>query len=289
MGLYKFPVFNVIWFSVFVYMSHSEFIKYTPGSLPIIFVVPHGGHLKPNYLSQISEHKGDRGTIELTEIVCRYIKEKTNKEPFVIINLLKSNILNANRGRITATTSANGTFHEETREAWDEFHKYITEAKEFITEHWGYGHLFDMHSNNRKGGFVQIGQRVSAAELKGGDIAIKKALPNSSVKYLIEKYNIDFVEITKGETSLGGLLSKRGVKSVPSPTYPSPPYKNDYFKGGWNTDFHGSKKGGVISATQIENYCNTINKPGSTRETYGHLLASAILEFMQIHYGFIIP
>jgi len=262
------------------YFGNRDFIEYVRGDLPIVIIAPHGGKLRPDDLPIHSDHVGDSRTAELAEEVANNIFDITGHRPHLVINHIKSNRLNANRNRVSATDN-----NPDAQKAFDEFHGFIDYAKAEIARDFGGGHFFDMHTNAHSARWTEIGQLVSKPALNSGNNAIMKKLAISPVKQMTEVLGVDFIEITKGETSLGGLLSARGVKAVPSPKYPKPGSEG-YFNGGWNTNKHGSRHGGAINATQIENAASKVNKKNpKDRAKYSKDLSWAIMDFMAIHYG----
>ena len=80
------------------------------------------------------------------------------------------------------------------------------------------------------------------------------------------------------------MLENKGWNSVPSPSNPSPD-TGGFFYAGWNTWKHGSRYSGVIDASHVENYY--VFMQTSNRNQYANDLSTSIIEFMNIHYGFV--
>jgi len=261
------------------YFGDNEYIEYRAGNLPIIIVAPHAGTLLPDELPDIHDRGADNGTLETTQDLWDTLFAQTNGcYPHMIFCHLHPRKLNA----VDEIDSAAGT-HPIARNAWEEFHAFIEIAKARVTTDWGKGHYFEMHGNGHADMWNEIGLGVSKVYLNDSDDAILARLPYSTVKNLCTAGGADFLEIIKGETSLGGLLQERGWKSVPSPTYPAPE-EGGFFFAGWNTWLHGSRYEGTIDATHLESYF--VFMQVANRAAYTHDLAESILIFMETHYGF---
>lgn len=261
------------------YYGDNDYIEYRAGNLPIIIVAPHAGTLLPDELPDIHDRGADNGTLETTQDLWDTLFAQTNGcYPHIIFCHLHPRKLNA----VDEIDSAAGT-HPAARNAYEEFHEYIQIAKDKVTNDWGKGHYFEMHGNGHAEMWSEIGLGVSKVYLNDSDDAILGRLPYSTVKNLCTDGGADFIEVIKGETSLGGLLQERGWKSVPSPTYPAPG-EGGFFFAGWNTWLHGSRYEGTIDATHLENYF--VFMQAANRAAYTHDLAESILIFMEVHYGF---
>ena len=261
------------------YFSANNYIEYIAGDLPIIIVVPHGGHLTPTNLPIIGTHGRDNGTQQTSlQLYDSIVSHTDGCIPHVIINHLHPSILNAAREIDTAA----GT-NLDTRQAWYAFHYFIDTAKYTVTNSWGAGHYFEMHGNGHADMWTEVGLGVSKTYLNGSDSLIMTRVGYSTVKNLCTNGGANFLDVVKGPMSLGSLLDGKGWKSVPSLTYPSPD-TGGFFYAGWNTWKHGSRYSGVIDASHIENYyafMQTIN-----RAQYANDLSESILQFMQVFYGF---
>ena len=260
------------------YFGANNYIEYIAGDLPIILVAPHGGYLEPDSLPTILNRGRDNGTLETTLLLMDSILTQTNgHRPHVIINHLFAGKMSAS----DEIDSAAGA-HPDARQAWNDFHDFIEDAKSEVTNVWSKGHYFEMHGNGHSEMWSEIGLGVSAAYLNGSDSLILSRIERSTVKNLASQAGADFLEIIRGETGLGGLLDARGWNSVPSPNHPAPG-DGGFFYAGWNTWLHGSRYEGTIDATHLENYF--VFMQSGNREAYAADLAESMLAFMEIHYG----
>ena len=262
------------------YFDQNNYVEYIAGNLPIIIVVPHGGTLTPLNLPVIHNRGVDNGSFETSHLLYDSIVHHTNGcFPHMIISHLHPSVMNPVREIDTAA----GT-HPDARNAWNEFHNFIDTSKFEITNNWGAGHYFEMHGNGHSAMWTEVGLGVSKTYLNGSDSLIHSRTNYSTVKNLCTHGGANFLEIIKGPTSLGGLLDSKGWNSVPSPSNPAPG-TGGFFYAGWNTWKHGSRYSGVIDASHVENYY--VFMQTSNRNHYSKDLSNSIIEFMNIHYGFV--
>ena len=262
------------------YFDQNNYIEYIAGNLPIIIVVPHGGTLLPPNLPVIHNRGVDNGSFETSYLLYDSIVYHTNGcFPHMIISHLHPSVMNPVREIDTAA----GT-NIDARDAWYNFHDFIDTAKYDITNTWGAGHYFEMHGNGHSDMWTEVGLGVSKTYLNGSDSLILSRVGYSTVKNLCINGGVNFLDIIKGPHSLGGLLDNKGWNSVPSPSNPSPG-TGGFFYAGWNTWKHGSRYSGVIDASHVENYY--VFMQTSNRNQYANDLSTSIIEFMNIHYGFV--
>jgi hypothetical protein len=257
--------------------GHRDFIEYIPGELPIILVAPHGGYLEPEDLPTIDDHGRDNYTQETTRAVGEWLALLTGRQAHIVINHLNADKMNAARDLDEAAGE-----HPDARLAWAEFHEFIEMAKADITETHGAGHYVDVHGNGHDEGWTEIGLGVSPEVLNGSDEGIIERCDRSTVAHLCGPGGADMLEIIRGETSLGGLLMASGYLSLPSPDIPAPG-DGGFFYAGWNTWEHGSRDGGTIDATHLENHWTFM--VDDEREDFSLAIASSLVDFMSVHYG----
>lgn len=262
------------------YFGANDYIEYISGDLPLVFVAPHGGVLTPEGMPILHDHIGDGGSLEGMRITGDAVGDMTGGgRPHMIINHIASNRMIA-----VGTQDYAAGDHADARQAWEDFHRFILDAKEEVMLGWGKGHYFEFHTNGWPEYWINIGVGVSAKYLNGSDEVLRKRASFSTVRYLVEGEEADFLEILRGPTSLGGLLETRGYLVVPSPDIPRPG-EGGFFYAGWNTWEHGSSYGGTIDATHIETHWQYINNGAENREAYSRDLGEAILVFMDTHYS----
>lgn len=262
------------------YFGANDYVEYIPGNLPILIVAPHGGALEPGEYPIISDHVGDGGTREGTFIVSDSMKLFTNGcRPHVVINHLKSNRFGGTGDQFQA-----GGYEPDLHQTWYDYHNFIEMAKTTITDDWGAGHYFEMHSNAHDFDRTEVGLGISGYWLDQPDDILVTKVDNSHVKNLCTAGEADFLEVLKGSNSLGSLLQARGWNSIPSYENPSP-IGAPFFFSGRNMWRHGSNSAGVIDASHVENFYQFINWEDN-RANYCGDLAASMLTFMATFYEF---
>jgi hypothetical protein len=266
------------------YYGVNQYIEYIPGDMPIIFVAPHAGSLEPAILPDINTRGADNGTMELALFMADSLHLKSGGcRPHIIINHLKPSKLNPVHSESDSTTSA-GT-NPIALQALNDFHNFIQIAHDKVSNDWGKGHYFELHGNGTAEEWNMVGLGVSKTYLNMTDSVINTRVNYSTIKNLCTVGGANFIEVLKGSTSLGGMLDSLGWKSTTSPNYPSPPDSSTFFYAGQNTWRYGSKNSGTIDATHLESYWEFMVL-SANRSKYSNDLADAILNFMDIHYGF---
>jgi Secretion system C-terminal sorting domain len=264
------------------YFGVHNYIEYIAGDMPIIFVAPHAGGLEPIILPDIYTRGPDNGTMDLARFMADSLHFKSNgRRPHIIINHLRPSKLNP---AISDSTGAAGT-HPIALQAFHDFHNFIQIAHNKVTTDWGKGHYFELHGNGANEAWNMVGLGVSKTYLSMPDSVLNRRVHFSTVKNLCTVGGANFLEIIRGATSLGGLLSTLGWKSTPSPAYPAPADTVTFFYAGENTWQYGSRHSGTIDATHLESYWQFMVL-SAHKSKYSNDLANAILHFMALHYGF---
>ena len=265
-----------------IYFGTQQYIEYQAGDLPIIIVAPHGGDLTP--ASVLDRTSGvttrDRNTQEVARVFGETLFDRTGHRPHIVINRLHRLKLDANR---EIGEAAQGNASAET--AWREFHEFIDAAKVAVVDGFGRGLYIDLHGHGHDNQRLELGYLLSAADLERSDALLDDAslVNKSSIRALVGQSSAGFVVLLRGATSMGGLLEPLGFPTVPSPTQPDPGGE-PYFTGGYNTQRHGSRDGGVISSIQIEmNFIGVRDTEGS-RTAFAGALAQALEVYMPTHF-----
>ncbi len=262
------------------YFGTRGYIEYQAGNLPIVLSAPHGGYDKPKALKNRTWGVvgQDLKTQELVRDVSAALFSLTGRYPHVIINRLHRVKLDANRAIKEAAQGDKGA-----EQAWRDFHGFIDEAKKAVVAEYGRGHLYDMHGHGHPTPWLELGYALSASDLAKSDKTLRQQSyrSKSTIRNLAQQKGVDFPEVLRGRTSLGGLLYKR-YRSVPGPIDPSPRGKA-YFNGGYIVRRHGSQQGGAIDATQIEHH-GAVRYTSSGRKAYAVILSKAWLQFFRRYY-----
>jgi len=267
------------------YFGRKSYVEYVPGELPLVVSAPHGGSLDP---SEIPNRLGgtqdtDRNATETVLAVRQALIERTGKAPHVILLHLKRTKLDANREIVEA---AEGNPFAEN--AWDEFQGFIDRASAAVATSYGSGFYIDLHGHGHAIARAELGYLLSSTQLNRTDAEVDalNLKAQSSIRALAESSPLPFSALLRGSTSLGALLQREGVRSLPSPGDPSPG-SDDYFTGGYNTARHGSRSSGrTVSGVQIELPYPGIRDSAANRQAFGQALAKALEAYMTAHFGF---
>jgi hypothetical protein len=135
--------------------------------------------------------------------------------------------------------------NREAMAAFNAYHNIIRKAKSTFRGQPGL--VIDIHGQGHKKNSTEIGYLIKKAALNTGSFANSK----QSIKSLVRRENIELDDFLFGQRSLGALFGEAGYKAVPSPRQPSPG-PDLYYRGGYTTQVHGSRDGGVVDAIQLE-------------------------------------
>jgi hypothetical protein len=266
-----------------VFGTH-EYVEYLPGSLPIVIGAPHGGSLKPQEIPDRKNGKvvQDAFTQELARLIRDDMTKRFGASPHLIICRLHRSKVDCNR-EISEAAQGNAV----AAQAYQEFHRFIKQAREAVEKVSGAGLYIDLHGHRHEQGLVEIGGLVagtklalSDAQLDAGDFIARQ----SSLRELDKRSPQSFSALLRGPQSLGGLLEARGFSSIPSPAHPSPG-TNDYYSGAYNVDTHGSREQGTVSAVQIECPYAAVRQKPETRIKFSAALCDALEEYFRVHFA----
>ena len=270
------------------YYGRKSYITYYPGNIPVILSIPHGGDISPSEISNRTYGVSvtDSNTIELGMAIRNYFFTNFNVRPYLVINNLKRNKLDANRDIVEA---AQGNLYAE--HAFNEFHHYINSARQEITNNFSTGFLFDIHGHGlNPDGFndlrTWIGYLLSGDELDNSDTYIDQniSINNTSIYSLINTSNESLSNLLRGPRSLGSFFENNFYTALPSMSSPSPEGMR-YFSGGHNTFLYGTNRNFNFNAIQLEFPFSDIRDTPESRNTFSSYFANIIKEYIQTHTG----
>ena len=265
--------------------GRNGYIEFTAGSLPVIVTAPHGGTLTPAEIPDrtVGESVRDTNTEELARTIRQAFLDRGNAGPSVVINRLRRSKLDANREIVEA---ADGNQYAE--RAWYEWHAFIEAAKRVATNAGpgGAALYLDIHGQGHAIPRIEVGYLLAAADLALPDAGLGQPslIAKSSIRALADNDGPRFVELVRGPTSLGELLTQRGYPAVPSASDPAPG-ADPYFTGGYNTARHGSRDGGSVNAIQLELNFAGVRDTESDRQQFAATLAAAVDDWFVSHLG----
>jgi len=296
-----------------VFYGTNGFVEYTPGDMNLIISIPHGGYLKPNAIpdrtkscrgssgsstfpllesfsptNYSSSHQqqchthdcalckavclyGDAFTQEIGAEIVKKIGEITGKTPHVIQSNLHRVKLDPNR---PIAQAAHGNLEAE--KAYNEYHKFIIQAK---AEFQGAGLIIDLHGQNHGQNSTELGYVFMKNDLN--DLNFTKDVP--SINSLLRRSGLDVTELLFGANSLGAMFESLGYRAVPSPKQPVPG-DDKYYRGGYITQIHGSREGGLVDAVQVEVPGEIRYGEEEERTKYGQAVARILTQYMNLYY-----
>ncbi len=282
----------------FGYMKYTEFRK-GDDDTKIIITSSHAGYMSPSYIPNrvngcyetrnntcnwhrdCGIHDGTRCKIsvyndiyslDVAVLLIKYLELLLGSRPHLVINHLSRIKFDANRDTPEATE-----YDPEAEQAWRDIHGFIERAKTLVN---GSGVVFDIHGHTGSINWIELGYLLSASQLNSpADPSIMSKL--TSIRYLASRVNVTFNQLLMGAYSLGGFLNSLGFPAVPSPRY-TDLNGAAYFSGGYITQRHGSRDGGIIDAIQIE-FPFSIWSP-MTSQLYAPYISEGIANFVKLYY-----
>nr|WP_299000144.1 MopE-related protein [uncultured Allomuricauda sp.] len=289
------------------YFDDTGYIEYIAGNYPLIISVPHGGDMSPDIIPDrvcvdLNDDDfdddfnvpcgsiitlNDSFTQEIGRSITTYFHEQTGFYPHVVINRLRRRKLDTNRSKEQKPYQNEGG---ETEEAWDSYQNFIEMAKTKIVQVFGRGLLIDLHGHAHEIKRIELGYILTHSDLNQSDETLNTPfhINRNSTKNLINDnaLNLEHSELVRGPMSFGALIHNKGYPAVPSPADLFPNFDEPYFNGGYNVLMHGAHFNDNFDAFQIE--CDQdirINGGEPAREQFAELCATAINEYISLHYG----
>jgi len=265
-----------------VLYGRDRYVAYFPGDLPLIVSTPHGGSLTPVEIPDrtYGVMTTDDNTIETALAIRSAVFDYTGHYPHLIVSYLKRTKLDPNRA---IDEAAQGNVYAE--QAWREYHGFIDRAEGSVTIGFGKGFYVDIHGHGHAIHRLELGYLLSTSALNSSDEALNNGgyANYSSIRALA--VDQDFASLLRGNYSLGSLIARQGIRSVPSYDEPNPGAGNPYFSGGYSTVRHGSRDGGTISGVQIEAYRSGLRDTPANRAKYARALTLALDQYFRNFYG----
>ena len=270
------------------YNGRNTYTTYYPGNIPIILSIPHGGDISPSEISNrtYGVTVTDSNTIELGMAISNYLFSNYSIRPYIVVNNLKRTKLDANRDK---TEAAQGNIFAE--RAFDEFHYYISSARDEIIKNFNTGLLFDIHGHGANpDGFVDlrtwIGYLLSGSELDSSDGYLDQNIniDETSIYSMINSSDESLSNLIRGPNSLGSIFERNNYTALPSSESPGPEGMR-YFSGGFNTFHYGTNKNFNFSAIQLEFPYPGLRDTSSSRNLFAIAFSEIISEYFLYHYN----
>lgn len=250
----------------------------------MILSAPHGGSLRPAEIPDrtYGTTVTDLNTGELAHAVDSALVRLTGKHAHVVIVHLHRVKLDANREIVEG---AQGDAEAEL--AWQEFHAFMTDAKNAIGRGHTGGLYLDLHGHGHDIQRLELGYLLDREDLRQPDDSLDTRPTYeiaSSIRTISVLSPLSFAALLRGSSSLGALLEAEGFPAVPSSSTPDPG-DDEYFAGGYNTAVHGCRGGGQICAIQIEANRLGVRDTPENRARFAGALARVVEQFLGLHYA----
>lgn len=261
---------------------------FIPGAAPLIIIAPHGGLLAPETLPERTcsacTTVNDANTQELARQLADSFTARTGRRPWLVVNRLHRRKFDGNREVAEATGG-----YAPLQPVWEALHAAVDSARRAIERSPGRGIVVDLHGHAHAIQRLELGYLIGDATLRLSDSALiaQGVLARSSIARIAAERApaIGPVALLRGSRSLGALMVAAGYPSVPSPNDPAPAASDPYFEGGYNTDRHGSARGAVTDAIQIECYFAGVRDTEPNRGRFAAALAAALDRMLRDEYG----
>lgn len=268
----------------------TAWVLSSSGTVPVVIIAPHGGTLSPDSLP-VRVCSGcvtvnDANTQALAQEIASAFERRIGRRPFLVINRLHRTRFDGNRDQAEATASYAPLFP-----VWAHWQASIDSARARATRLHPRAIVIDLHGHAHAIPRIELGYLLSAPELRLGNDQLHAAVTNSSIARLhqMKPMSDSGAALIRGPRSLGSRLAALGVPAVPSDATPAPLVGEDYFTGGYNTERHGSRIGGVTDAIQIESHFAGIRDTEANRRAFAEHLVTALLGVLADYYGWTPP
>jgi hypothetical protein len=263
------------------YVGRNGYIEYRPGELPIVITAPHGGTMEPDEIPDRTTGVAtrDTNTDALAIAISDAFQARTGKRPHIVICRLHRSKLDANREIVEAAQG-----NRLAQRAWFEFQLFTEAASHVVAGTYGKGFYIDLHGHGHPIPRLELGYTLTAEELALADAALEALANQSSIRSLASRSTSPFVALLRGDESLGTLFEAQGFPAVPSKSQPHPDGA-PYFSGGYNTERHGSRNGGMIDGVQIETHSVGVRDTPVNRQRFASALVDVLMTFFVRQYG----
>lgn len=271
----------------------NGYVSYTPGQLPIVISVPHGGDLSPASIPDRTCNNAvyatDVFTIELAQAIDSSFMVLTGCKPHIVYSKLHRSKMDANRNIASAACG-----NPEAELAWTEFHEFIANAQQSALDQYdGKAFYIDLHGHGNSIQRLELGYLLYDDELELSDEELNNPtyINYSSIQDLVASNagNATHAELIRGPLSLGTLFGNAGYPSVPSQQIPFPGTTTNYFSGGYNTVTHTSyQPGNPVNGVQIECNYDNVRDTHTHRKAFADSLAAVLVAYMEFHEGLLL-
>lgn len=264
----------------------ATWVDLEDGTMPLVLIAPHGGDLAPTELPDRSCSGcvlgNDTNTRALALAIASAFDLRVHTRPFLVVNRLQRRKFDGNRELLEATGG-----HLPLEPFWNLYQARIDSAVAGARRLHPRALVIDLHGHGHAVPRLEIGYLTSASSLRLSDSLLGPLVAQSSVGGLHRAAvsGDSGVALLRGARALGTRFRALGVPAVPSDVDPAPLASQDYFNGGYNTARRGSAFGGAVDAIQIETHYAGVRDTPESRSAFAEAFVTALLAYLQDHYG----
>ena len=267
-------------------LPFTTWVDLENGTMPLVLIAPHGGDLTPSDLPDRTcagcVTVNDANTRALALAIATAFDVRVNRRPFLVVNRLQRRKFDGNRDLVEATGG-----HLPLEPFWYLYQSRIDSAVAGARRVHPRALVIDLHGHGHAVPRLEIGYLTSAASLRLADGLLGPLVAQSSIGGLHRAAvsGDSGVVLLRGPRALGTRFRTLGVPAVPSDVDPAPLVDQDYFNGGYNTSRRGSTTGGAVDAIQIETHYAGVRDTPESRFAFAEAFVTALLAYLQDHYG----
>ena len=264
----------------------EDFVEFRAGNYPLLLIAPHGGDLKPQWITdrdcENSVVTQDQYTLGIALQIEQALQESGIK-PYMVLAKIHRLKIDLNRSLETSHCE-----DDTSNDLWRLFHDQVESYRQNIIDTYGRGLIIDIHGHGHPNQRIELGYLLTSQQLR--DLVLEAPStqdPTTSIHSLVESHpqNLSLNELVFGTQALGTLLSSRGFPTVPSNQDPAPLAEEPFFSGGTNTKLYGSKSRGNVDAIQLELNRQGLRATTTDRERFANTFAQVLREYMELHYA----
>jgi N-formylglutamate amidohydrolase len=260
--------------------GRHEYVSAYTGTLPIIFLVPHGGGLTPSEIPDrlpagtiLPEGRvvtdTDWSTNELATTLSDRLHDSTGARPYVIRMFLKPTKVDANRDSVREMRLVHDRRDPEALRAWSEYHSLADQAEADCRAKFGRCFVIDIHGHGRPVQQLEIGYLPGAMAYQqtnaqlDADASLRS---RTSLATWSSTATLSLASLLRGSKSFGTYMENAGVAATPSVQRPRPDTRS-YVSGGYSVRRHMCWDRGPHCGLQIE-HNSDVRRAGAPRDRY---------------------
>ncbi|MCS7022958.1 MAG: N-formylglutamate amidohydrolase [Gemmataceae bacterium] len=211
----------------------QRLVTVEPGTLPVVFSVPHGGsqvipHTSPRRGLGLADFQTvrDGWTIELATACAAEMEGLLKGRPWLIIAQADRQYVDVNRPPERAYESPNA------QAVYRRYHQSVAAACQQVRQRWGSGLLLDLHGQG------EFPEAICRGTLNG-----------QTVRLLLDRHG--WAALT-GKRGLLGYLQRQGYKTLPDCSATTQNREVPHYRGGYIVTTYGSHTDQGLDAVQLE-------------------------------------